>query len=140
MRRAWLSVSAKCAKAKEMTLGLIELQISPPAEGWEHFRRWRYVRPRVPVGLSARLSPTPRKRRQRPLVLQCEKRREVQVLVDEDASLAHRLNQCHHHRLICNPLPYLSLFFNFLILHDSSCLPAHLDFKNSILHVSLLGH
>lgn len=36
-----------------MTLGLIELQISPPAEGREDFRRWRYVRARGPGCLSA---------------------------------------------------------------------------------------
>lgn len=53
MHRAWLSVSAKCVKAKEMTLGLIELQISPPAEGREDFRRRSYVRLRGPVHLSA---------------------------------------------------------------------------------------
>lgn len=57
MHRAWSSVSAKCVKAKEMTLWLIELQISPPAEGLEDFRRWRYVHPRGPVRLSASLIP-----------------------------------------------------------------------------------
>lgn len=75
--------------------------------------------PRPCLSLSARPS-TPKKKRQPPLVLQWEKRHELQVLADEDASLALRLNQCHHHRLICILLPYSRLFFNFLILHNRS--------------------
>lgn len=85
--------------------------------------------PRPCLSLSAPQSAasTPKKKRQPPLVVQCGKRHELQLLVDEDASMAPRLNQCHHRRLICIPLPYSRLFFNFLISNNS--LTAPLDFK-----------